>query len=256
MVIIQPDPPVLYCDESRRLGQNTTVAGAIASVQDWLDFDVEWRQALRDNGLRYFRMSEFANSRGEFRNGWKRNETRRQEFFLRLAQIIVDHVVCWVGASVSQKDYEAADKIYQLHGYSEPYTVCGLTCVGLAYQWRDANHLDYLPLEYVFEDGDQHAGQLWQRCKEWYGEHPIFRQKLSDDVNSNNFKQLVTPLQVGDIAAYEIGKAYSLLDPNVEALFVHFRTSFGLLGSVPHKWGELHETTLRAEMNMRGVPRR
>lgn len=254
MVIVQPDPPVLYCDESRTLhDQYTVVAGAVASVQDWLDFDGEWRMALQENGLRYFRMSEFAHSVGQFAKGWKRSEKRRREFFRRLAQIIVNHVASWVGAAVSQKEYEAADRIYQLHEYSQPYTVCGLTCIGLAYQWRNANHFDYLPLEYVFEDGDQHAGQLWQRCIEWYGEHPIFRQKLNDDANS---KECVTPLQVGDIAAYEIGKAYSLLDPDVEALFVHFRTSFGLLGNVPHRWGELHETTLRAEMKMRGVPRR
>jgi hypothetical protein len=66
----------------------------------------------------------------------------------------------------------------------------------------------------------------------------------------------VTPLQVGDIAAYEIGKAYSLLNPEVEDLFVRFRISFGLLGNIPHHWGQIHENSLRSEANLRGLRRR
>ncbi|MGA7870659.1 MAG: hypothetical protein WCA22_07145 [Candidatus Binatus sp.] len=177
MLIITPDPPTLYCDASRTLAERyTVVAGAVATVQDWRDFDAEWRQALEDNDLAYFRMSEFAHSVGQFAKGWKRNEKRRQQFFLRLAQIIVNHVACWIGASVSQETYEAADRIYQLHEYSQPFTVCSLTCIDLAHKWRANRHLDYLPMEYVFEEGDEDAGQFWQRCKEWYGKHPIFRR--------------------------------------------------------------------------------
>jgi len=255
MAIIKPDPPTLYCDASRTLGGSyTVVAGAVASVQGWLDFDKEWCSALRDNSLRYFRMSEFAHSTGEFAKHWKGYEKRRQEFFLRLAHIIVDHVAFWVGASVSQRHYEAADQIYQLHEYQQPYTVCGLTCIDLARKWRDANHLEYLSMEYVFEEGDRYAGQLRQRCKEYFGTYPIFRPKLSDDDSAR--EELVTPLQVGDIAAYEIGKAYVGLDPGTEDPFERFRTSFLMLGDIPNRWGEVEEHALRVEMNLRKIPSR
>jgi hypothetical protein len=178
-VIIKPDPPTLYCDASKTLGESyTVVAGAVASVQDWLDFDSEWRGALNNEGLQYFRMSEFAHSRGQFAIGdWKHNEERRRTFFRRVAQIIADHVACWIGVAVSRKEYEAADRIYELHEYTQPYTVCALTCIDLARKWQAANHLEYLPLECVLEEGDEHAGQLWQRCKEWYGGHPSFKKR-------------------------------------------------------------------------------
>lgn len=253
-VIIKPDPPTLYCDASKSFGESyTVVAGAIASVQDWLDFDSEWSAALSAEGLQYFRMTEFAHSRGEFAIGdWKHNEERRRIFFRRLAQIIVEHVACWVGVAISRKGYEAADRIYELHEYTQPYTICALTCIDLARKWQAAQHLDYLPLECVFEEGDEHTGQLWQRCKEWYGGYPSFKKK----VVKNPTDVAVTPLQVGDIAAYEIGKAYSLLDPEIEDLFVRFRTSFGLLGNVPHHWGQIREISLRSEANVRGLHRR
>jgi|SRR5208282_5813155 len=254
MLIVAPDPPTLYCDASRTLGQQfTVVAGAVASVQDWKEFDGEWRQALKDNDLEYFRMSEFAHSVGQFEKGWKRNESRRQEIFLRLAQIIVNNVACWVGVSVAQEEYEAADRVYQLHEYSQPFTVCSLTCIDLARKWQSSRHLDYLAMEYVFEEGDEHTGQFWQRCKEWYGKYPIFRKKVDDRATP---EKPVTPLQVADIAAYEIGKFYVTVDPQVEALFHRFRTTFALLGNIHHMWGRLTEVGLRAEMNVRGIAKR
>jgi hypothetical protein len=254
MLIVAPDPLTLYCDASRTLADRfTVVAGAVASVQNWKNFDREWREVLAENDLRYFRMSEFAHSVGQFKKGWKRNEQRRQEFFFRLARIVVRHVRCWVGAGVSREVYEAADRVYQLHEYNQPFTACGLTCINLAQQWQHISHLDYLPMEYIFEEGDEPAGQLLERCKEWYGQYPIFRKKIDD---AASVEQPVTPLQVGDIAAYEIGKVCSMFDPEVEALYQHFRTSFGLLGATPHKWGLLTELGLRAEMNLRRVPRR
>ena len=197
-------------------------------------------------------MSEFAHSVGQFAKGWKRNEERRQEFFSRLAKIVVSRVSCWVGASVSREVYEAADRVYRLHEYTQPFTACGLTCINLANQWQTGHHLDYLPMEYVFEEGDEHAGQLGQRCKEWYGKYPIFRKKIDDAASI----EPVTPLQVADIAAYEIGKFYMTVDPEVEAFFLHFRTTFSLLGAIPHHWGALTEVGLRAEMNVRDMPRR
>ena len=84
MPISKLDPSILYCDASATMGERfTVVAGAVASAQDWIDFDVEWSKALKDNGLRYFRMSEFANSFGQFKSGWKKNENRRRDFFKR-----------------------------------------------------------------------------------------------------------------------------------------------------------------------------
>ncbi len=207
VLILAPDPPTLYCDRSKN-GQFTVVAGAIASVKDWNDFDNEWRPALKDNGIQYFRMSEFAHSTGQFQKGWKNNEDRRRKFLERLAKIISEHIASWVGVCVSQKDYDAADLKYQLREYLRPYPLCGVTCVEMAHKWQKASKLDYLSMEYIFEDGDDYSDQLRKRIKQAFGKEPIFRPKILTRDSPN--ERPVTPLQVGDLGLR-----------NWEILFLH-----------------------------------
>lgn len=161
MLIVRPDPLSLYCDASKSIDGNlTTVGGAIASVEKWKAFDKKWREELLEpNHLKYFRMSEFAHSTKQFAKGWKKNETRRREFLQHLARIVVEHVASWVGVRVSQSEYDAADRIFQMQETLQPYPLCGVTCIELAQQWQLANKLDYLPMEYVFEEGDEYSGQ-------------------------------------------------------------------------------------------------
>jgi hypothetical protein len=246
ILIVAPDPPTLYCDRSQN-GQFTVVAGAVASVQDWNDFDNEWSPALEENNLRYFRMSEFAQSVGEFKTGWKKNEDRRRKLLERLVGIIANHIAVWIGICVSQKDYDAADRIYQLREFLQPYPLCGVTCI-------ERRNLDYMPMEYIFEEGDEYYGQLSERVRQDFGKYPLFRPKIVTDDTPN--QRPVTPLQVGDFAAYEIGKFYSLIDPDMNRLFEKFRGSFRLLGDIPQSWGQIEEHAIRVGCNLRGVPRR
>jgi hypothetical protein len=246
---------MLYCDASRTAGGHTIVAGAVASTKDWIGFNQEWTAALADNELRYFRMSEFAHSTGQFASGWKKNEDRRREFLERLVKIIIEHVKCWMAVCVSPEDYKLADRVYELHEYLQPYALCGLTCVEIAHQWKNwQHHLDDVPLEYIFESGDAYADQLRTAVNKEYGNEPIFRPKLPNGTCPND--RPLTPLQIGDFAAYELGKFFGLIDDKSEKLFLRFRTSFGLLGVVGHKWGKLEERNIRAELNLRGIPKR
>jgi len=226
----------------------------VASVQDWNDFDNEWRLALADNDLRYFRMSEFAQSVGEFKTGWKKNEDRRRQFLERLVGIIANHIAAWIGVCVSQKDYDAADRIYQLREFLQPYPLCGVACIERAHIWRKTKNLDYMPMEYIFEEGDEYSGQLSERVRQDFGKYPLFRPKII--TADSSIERPVTPLQIGDFAAYEIGKFYSLIDPDVNRLFEKFRASFRLLGNIPQQWGQLEEQAIRVGCNLRGVSRR
>jgi hypothetical protein len=256
VAILIPDatPPTLYCDASKTSAGHTVVAGAVASTDDWKGFNKEWTAALTDNHLKYFRMSEFAHSTGQFAKGWKRNEERRRAFLERLIKIIVRHVKCWTGVCVSPEDYKAADEVYELHEYLQPYALCGLTCVEIAHEWKSwQHHLDHIPMEYIFECGDDYADQLRKAVRAEFGKEPIFRPKLPNEKCPND--RPLTPLQVGDFAAYELGKFFGLIDDASE-LFVRFRTSFGLLGVVGHKWGYLEADKIRAELNNRDIPKR
>jgi hypothetical protein len=122
MLIIAPDPLVLYCDASRTNGdQHHVVAGAIGTVESWKQFDKDWRTALNEFHIEYFRMSEFAHSVGQFAVGWKKNEHRRRALVERLITIMAKgYILHWTGTCVSQKDYDEADTIYQLHETLRP----------------------------------------------------------------------------------------------------------------------------------------
>jgi hypothetical protein len=252
MLIVAPDPLTLYCDASRN-GGYTVVAGAIASVNEWKTFDSEWSPILKKSGLAYFRMSEFAHSTGQFKSGWKKNEERRRQLLLDLATVIHRNVRCWIGACVSQRDYDAADEIFELHEFLQPYPLCGYTCVELAYKWRELRHLDYLPMEYIFEEGDEHAGQLSDAVRRYKGQYPIFRRKREEETQPSN---LLTPLQVGDFAAYEIGKFYGVVDPAQNKLFERMRTSFELFRGIPTRWGQWTHDSIRPLLNAMEVKRR
>ena len=107
--------------------------------------------------------------------------------------------------------------------------------------------------DWVFEEGDQYSAQLCERCRERHGNCPVFRGKVDERVTP---ELPITPMQVADILAYEIGKFYGTIDPRVDELFQHFRTSFALLTNIPRMWGRLTEVGLRTEMNLRGIKRR
>jgi hypothetical protein len=85
MLIVTSDPLTLYCDASKSRSQHlTVVAGAISSVAKWREFDVKWSEILKDNGLEYFHMKEFAHSTDQFAHGWKKNEGRRRRLIQEL----------------------------------------------------------------------------------------------------------------------------------------------------------------------------
>jgi len=191
-------------------------------------------------------MSEFAHSTGQFARGWKGNEARRQEFLRRLVQIAVNYVGCWIGAAMFKSDYEKADKVYRVHEFLQPYPFCSITCIALASEWATRHHLDYLPMEFVFEAGDEHWGQLHQRVLEDYKQAPVARAK-----------EQAMALQVADFAAYEIRKVYMSVDEESDDLTSRFRTTLGMLVvNIPHKWGNMTEVGIRTIMNVRGIPKR
>jgi hypothetical protein len=257
MLIVAPDPFTLYCDKSDvGKGQLTAVGGAIASVKNWKELDAEWSEVLASEGLAYFHMREFAHSREQFSQGWGDDENRRRNLIQQLTALIVKYVPYWVASCVLKKDYDEANRVYRLAEYLERYPLCSLTCIQMAHAWRDAHGWDYLPIEYVFEDGDHGWGQLQERVKEDYGKSPLFRPKIPRKTRLSGPIVPLTPLQVGDFIAYEVGKFYGTLDRESAQLFEQFRKSFLLIGEIPHKWGALGAEAIRTELNIRGVEKR
>jgi uncharacterized protein DUF3800 len=236
----------LYCDASgKEQDPLMAVAGFIAPADEWLLFEAEWNQALEEYGLRYFHMREFAHSVDQF-DGWKGQEDRRQGLLNRLVNLIVNRAKFWVGACILAETYKKVDADWQLHEWLYPYPLCAFLCINVAGDWQDAHNLLDSPIEYVFEAGDDHQGQLLEVVTKEMKTAPLFRTKLQ-----------ANPLQAADFAAWEILKAHrAVFSESTDKLWERFRTSFGLLRKIPCKWGPIQEDKLRALCRMRGLDKR
>ncbi len=66
------------------------VAGFASSAKDWEEFSALWNQRLAHDGLTHFHAVDFAQSRKEFRDGWKENEPRTGRNYLILAGSVLN----------------------------------------------------------------------------------------------------------------------------------------------------------------------
>jgi hypothetical protein len=245
VAIVSLDPLSLYCDASGNEREPLTVVGGVlATVEEWLSFAPRWKRVLDKYGVRYFRASEFAQSRGAFAKGWKGNVDRRNAFSWDLLQELKFTLKWWVAVAIVQSEYDKADRIYEVHENFPPFAMAGETCIELTRKWCENAHQDYLPLKYFFESGDSHWGQMSDRIRERFGAPPIPGDKQEP------------PFQAADFVAYEIRKAFMDLEVKSGEIFQAFRKSFLLMGQIPGIWGNVTEIAIRTEMNQRGIRKR
>jgi hypothetical protein len=224
----------VYCDAAGKEQQAlVAVGGMVSTAEQWRVFDCDWRRVLREFGLEYFRMSEFAHSIGQFRTGWKNKESKRRALLDQLITVIADNVRFWTGVCVLISDFDKVDADYELHERMYPYTLCAKGCVHQAITWYNAHHRED-GIEFVFEDGDEHFPQMRQEIVKETGIIPIERKKRD-----------ATPCQAADFAAYEVLKAYRLLRIDTQKLFERYRTSFARLNALASRWGQYGEKEIR-----------
>ena len=244
MAIIIPSPLTIYGDASgKEEDPIIAVGGVVGRVDEWLAFESKWNAVLKEFDMPYFHMREFAHSVGAYEIGWKGLEDKRKAFIDGLVKAIVPHAAYWMGCCIVRDDYLRVDAEYKLHESYYPYTICARACVELATDWRDV-HYPTVPIEYIFECGDPHRGQLRDAVYLKYGVEPIFRKR--DNV----------PLQVADFAAYEVLKLYRRLSVETDRLFETVRASFRRLWAIPAIWGQLEEANLRSWCRQANIPRR
>jgi len=170
------------------------------------------------------------------------NEARRRAFARRLLDVLAKRLKWWCAIGVRQIEFEKADAIYQLHENYSPFALAAEESVQWTFEWRDHNKLDYLPLKYFFESGDEHWGQMSDRLKKQFGEPPVPGSKKDP------------PLQGADLIAYEVRTAY--YDLRINPLFKKFGERFLLLGQITGTFGELLDQGIRVGLNLKGIPRR
>jgi hypothetical protein len=165
-------------------------AGFVAPDEQWIEFNRNWGDCLRDYGVTSLHMRDFADSLREFAT-WKGNEDRRRRFLGRLISIIKTRVWHSFASGVVMEDYRRVDAKYRLREFSKPYTLVGGTCVAKVYRWKKRWAKPDDEVSFVFEDGDKDKGDLMRAISE-YGIEPKFLRK--EDAMA---------FQAADLLAYE-----------------------------------------------------
>ncbi len=204
-----------YLDESGKVDDSdfVAVAGAIASVESWLEFEARWNGVLAEFDAPPLHMKTFAHSTGEFA-GWKGDETKRRDFQERLMRVALDTIDGIIGAVIDVRVFRSLDEPEQrAHAY-DPYWPCLQDCLSIAGN-RAMDHGDYERVEIFVEDQSNlavKATTLFERCKAAFADpsmvidgNPAGVGERLDSINVRTKVDSVS-FQLADWLAYEITK--------------------------------------------------
>jgi hypothetical protein len=167
-----------------------TVAGAIAPVKKWIRFERDWKAALSDEGVSEFHFTDFATSKGEYRD-WKGDKERRSSFFDRLLKIIRENTNKLFCSSVDLEGWAEVNAEYYLEEFfHSPYAIAGCAMVSEGIKWARRKKTKKVP-EFIFEEGDEG----WEGLVELCSRIDIIPIRLP--------KQKAIPCQVGDMLAWK-----------------------------------------------------
>lgn len=228
-----PDDPQLHY---------LTVAGFIATADQWSLFDRRWKKILKKYGVTKLHMKEFSHSRGEF-VGWDIDPKKswRPMMISSLVTLLQRRMRHSFACTISLDDYRENEKKYHIRKVASPLALAGMMV--MANLKEVAISLPINRLLTLFEDGDTDQSNL----EEWvkgFGFKPHFIPK--DDNKA---------FEACDLLAYEHLQASKKVmpQPGVHAL-QDLRKSFQRLHQIPHElngvdhWGvmtnpELEEST-------------
>ena len=168
----------VYCDASGHPDGTKVlaVAGFVAAVDQWLEFERNWKETLSKFGVSSLHMKNFAHSSGEF-SEWKGNEAKRRDFLRQLIGNIVLRVRHSFASAVLLEDWREVNKYYYLEELIKPFGLCGRTLVHKVGEWASKWNIEEKQIKYVFEDGDCDKGDFMLRMKQDKKSAPIFLNK-------------------------------------------------------------------------------
>jgi hypothetical protein len=205
----------------------------------------KWQKRLKEDDISFFQMNQFANSRGQFKDGWKDNEPRRRNLLCDLMEIILEHTFRKFGCVIENRKFREIITDAQLSKWRlDAYSFAGFYCALQVDHWRRFEKFDDFPL-FVFEDGDPGKGLLAARLRDAGFGTAEFKPKL-DKITKTGPIRGYTPLQAADFLAYEIFHANKELEnseykPRWAMLEFHNNKVGGLVKYDYHELNMLNE---------------
>lgn len=222
-------------------------AGFLASVEQWLLFEDEWKTALRRNGLpSCFHTMDFVAGRGDYSH-LKGKNREKQQILANLIGTIAIRVRRSVSQLVMLDDYAHVNNIYMVQetiGY--PFTLAARTCAKSFSFWKDRYAPD-AEIKIVIEDGLKHKGDMVDVFDKDRLGIPSFAAKGSFGA-----------LQAVDILAWHVHVMKNRSEVNQFIDGTNYDISFKHLGSIPGKedHGQYSKSDLLATCEELGTPRR
>lgn len=166
-----------------------TIAGYIATDEQWSEFERAWQEALNAEGVSCFHMKDFAQSRGEFES-WRGDEERRARFLGTLAKVVGEHTARDLSMSFHMEDYRLVDRKYELTESFPAYPLATSFVIGDAEKWMRTEHPNK-PFLVVIEKGDNQQKKLVPFLKKMGYRLPsdptFMRKKWTDEAGQTHF---------------------------------------------------------------------
>lgn len=189
------------------------VTGYLSSDEEWAKFEPCWQNVLDRFKLEMFHMTEYETRQRAF-EAWS-NEMRT-DFLGQLIDLVNRYTIVGVGVGILMDDYGALPE-EDRRRLGHPYGMCGLKAVADTLRWIDefiakqvatgewsqTEKGKSVPVEFVFESGDEGAGELGEMLSREQQAGTYAGRVLAWRFEN---KRGVGALQAADCAAYETTK--------------------------------------------------
>lgn len=188
-----------------------SVAGFIASVEAWNDFETAWLKRLSEeklygkDGTPEFHMAECANRTYNYEQ-YRANEQKRQILLRDLSDLLsgLGRKICCV-ANVNQVKSQLDPNMRSKYGITAAYVLGGRACAARIKEWCWLDGSPQLSqVQFFFERGDGKEIQLDLRHRLLDDDYPTpqFKPKRNRYSNGKLLEHGLVPFQAADVLAY------------------------------------------------------
>lgn len=237
--------------DSQVANEKTVVAGYISSIEQWAQWEVNWKLVLASFDVPYFHMRNFVACREPFDHPKWKSEAHRAQFLSRLIEVTSEWAVASIAVLINQSTYDFANRFYQLDKHFNPYAICGKDCAIKSRNliWNELT--SKLPISYCFERGDPKPGKLTDIMQRATLPSPIFKRARPDPKLDRDDPPALQ-LQACDLVAWEVRRA----DHDFK-LSKRLRQSLHAIAAIRNRrWGQCNEQGLNDLIRSAAIPLR
>lgn len=228
-------------DQDNKQG-SFTVAGSISTDQKWLRLDKQWNSILNHHRVSLFHMNECARGTGAF-EGW--TSDRKRELIAELSDCLARHAKQAFAVTVLIECWSHINEEFQLNEtFGHPYGFCGRFCVFMVRSWMKRKKVS-APVEYCFEDGTKHKGELIKLIEVHDHLTPQFKGKE------------LPGLQAADLVAWKNRRVvHDIINRPDSMMGDNFLRSLAPVSKIPRRYHVFDEKELLAFCRRHSVPAR